>query len=74
MANTATLADLKLVLSTPVRIKTKRRGYGKAEVDFVSARMKFIDRTTSGNLGRHRRGGAPATRGSQARQPGPRRA
>jgi hypothetical protein len=47
MANTATLADVKLVLSAPVRIKTKRSGYGKAEVDFVSARMKFIDRATS---------------------------
>ena len=43
-ANTALLADVKLVLSTPVRIQT---GYGKAEVDFVSARMKFIDRPTS---------------------------
>jgi hypothetical protein len=28
MANTATLADVKLVLSAPVRIKTKRSGYG----------------------------------------------
>jgi hypothetical protein len=46
-ANTATLADVKLVLSAPVRIQTKRSGYGKAEVDFVSARIKFIDRATS---------------------------
>jgi len=46
-ANTATLADVKLVLSAPVRIQTKRSGYGKAEVDFVSARMKFIERATS---------------------------
>jgi len=46
-ANTALLADVKLVLSAPVRIQTKRTGYGKAEVDFVSARMKFIDRPTS---------------------------
>jgi hypothetical protein len=43
----ATLADVKLVLSAPVRIQTKRSDYGKAEVDFVSARMKFIDRATS---------------------------
>jgi len=28
MANTATLADVKLVLSAPVRIKTKRSRYG----------------------------------------------
>jgi hypothetical protein len=28
MANTATLADVKPVLSAPVRIKTKRSGYG----------------------------------------------
>ena len=47
MANTATLADVKPVLSAPVRRKTKRSGYGKVEVDFVSARMKFIDRATS---------------------------
>ncbi len=46
-ANTATLADVKLVLSAPVRIQTRRSGYGKAEVDFVSARMKFIERATS---------------------------
>jgi hypothetical protein len=46
-ANTATLADVKLVLSAPIRIQTKRGGYGKAQVDFASARMKFIDRATS---------------------------
>jgi hypothetical protein len=46
-ADTATLADVKLVLSAPVRIQTKRSGYRKAEVAFLSARMKFIDRATS---------------------------
>jgi hypothetical protein len=45
-ANTATPADVKLVLSAPTRIQTKRGGYGKAQVDFASARMKFIDRAT----------------------------
>ena len=46
-ADTATLADVKLVLTAPRHVQTKRSGYGKAQVDFVSARMKFIDRTTS---------------------------
>ena len=45
--NTAMLVDVKLVLSAPVQVQTKRRGYQKAEIDFVSARMKFIDRATS---------------------------
>ncbi len=44
MANTTTLADVKLVLSAPVHIQTKRSGYGKARVAFVSARTKFMDR------------------------------
>ena len=44
---TATLADVKLVLSVPMRIQTKRSGYVKAQVDFASARRKFIDRATS---------------------------
>jgi len=43
----ATLADVKLVLLAPVLIQTKRSGYRKAEVAFLSARMKFIDRATS---------------------------
>jgi len=46
-ADTATLADVKLVLSAPVLIQTERSGYRKAEVAFLSARMKFIDRATS---------------------------
>src|SRR5438309_786777 len=46
-ADTATLADVKLVLTAPIHIQTKRSGYSKAQVDFVSARMKFIDRATS---------------------------
>jgi hypothetical protein len=41
---------------------SKRSGYGKAEVDFVSARMKFIDRATSATWDGNRRGGAPASR------------
>ena len=47
MANTATLADVKLVLSAPVHIQTKRSGYGKALVAFVSARTKFMDRAAA---------------------------
>jgi hypothetical protein len=43
----ATLADVKLVLSAPMHIKTKRSGYSNAQVAFVSARRKFIDRATS---------------------------
>jgi len=46
-ADTATLADVKLVLTAPLHIQTKRSGYSKAQVDFVSARLKFIDRATS---------------------------
>jgi hypothetical protein len=42
-ADTATLADVKLVLTAPLHIQTKRSGYSKAQVDFVSARMKVID-------------------------------
>jgi hypothetical protein len=55
----ATLADVKLVLSAPVLMQTKRSGYRKAEVAFLSARMKFIDRATSttwtGTVGAARR-------------------
>lgn len=43
----ATLSDVKLVLSAPTHIQTQRSGYGKAQVDFSSARLKFIDRATS---------------------------
>jgi hypothetical protein len=43
----ATLTDVKLVLSAPMRIKTKRSGYSKAQVAFVAARMKFLDHATS---------------------------
>jgi hypothetical protein len=46
--DTATLADVKLVLSAPMLgIQTKRSGYSKAQVAFVSARNKFMDRATS---------------------------
>jgi hypothetical protein len=44
---TATLVDVRLVLSAPMHIKTKRSGYTKAQVAFVSARTKFMDRATS---------------------------
>jgi hypothetical protein len=44
---TVTLADVKLVLSAPMHIKTKRNSYSKARVAFVSARMKFMERPTS---------------------------
>jgi hypothetical protein len=44
---TATLADVKLVLSAPMHLKTKRSGYSKAQIAFLSARMKFMDRATS---------------------------
>ena len=46
-ANTAMLADVKLVLSAPVQVQTKRSGYQKAEIEFVSARKTFIDRAMS---------------------------
>jgi hypothetical protein len=69
-ANTAMLAEVKLVLSAPVRVQTKRTGYRKAEVDFVSARMRFMDRATSttwtGTVETARRLHAEATRVSLA--------
>jgi hypothetical protein len=43
---TATLADVRLVLSTPLKTPTRRRGYQKAEVDFLSARGAFTARAT----------------------------
>jgi hypothetical protein len=43
----ATLADVKLVLSAPMDIKTKCRGYSKAQAAFVSARMTFMNRATA---------------------------
>jgi hypothetical protein len=69
--NTATLVDVKLVLSAPVHIQTKRSGYQKAEVDFLSARKKFMDRATSttwtGTVEAARRLHAEAKRVSRAR-------
>ena len=71
MANTATLADVKLVLSAPVHIQTKRSGYGTALVAFGSARTKFMDRATSttwtGTVEAARRLHAEAKRVSLAR-------
>ena len=47
-ADNAMLADVKLVLSAPMLgIHTRRSGYSKAQVAFVSARNKFMDRATS---------------------------
>jgi alpha-ketoglutarate-dependent taurine dioxygenase len=46
-ANTATLADVKLVLSAPKHIQTKRCGYSKALVTFGLAQTKFMDHATS---------------------------
>ena len=34
------------VNTAPMHIQTKPRGYGKAQADFASERMKFIDRAT----------------------------
>ena len=71
-ADTATLADVKLVLTAPLHVQTKRSGYGKAQVDFVSARMKFIDRTTSttwtGTVGAARRLHVEAKRAERDRE------
>jgi hypothetical protein len=70
-AGTVMLAEVKLVLSAPVRVQTKRTGYRKAEVDFVSARMRFMDRATSttwtGTVEAARRLHAEATRVRLAR-------
>jgi hypothetical protein len=44
---TATLADVKLVLSAPVHQQTKRKHYEKAEIAFLLAQQKFRDRATS---------------------------
>jgi hypothetical protein len=69
--NTATLVDVKLVLSAPVHTETKRSGYVKAQVKFASARMKFIDRATlttwTGTVEAARRLHAEAKRVSLAR-------
>jgi hypothetical protein len=71
-ADAATLTDVKLVLTAPVHMQTKRSGYSKAEVDFVSARMKFIDRATSttwtGAVGAARRLHAEAKRAERERE------
>lgn len=43
---TATLADVKLVLSAPIHQRTKRKHYEKAEVAFLLARQAFGDHAT----------------------------
>jgi len=43
---TATLADVKLVLSAPVNRQIKRKPYEKAEMAFVLARQKFKNHAT----------------------------
>jgi hypothetical protein len=67
----AKLADVKLVLSAPVRLQTKRSGYQKAVVAFFSARTKFTDSVTSttwtGTVEAARRLHAEATLVRQAR-------
>jgi hypothetical protein len=71
-ANTPLLTDVKLVLTAPLHIQTKRSGYSKAQVDFVSARMKFIDRATSttgtGTVDAARRLHAEAKRAERERE------
>ena len=44
---TATLADVKLVLSAPIHAQTKRKHYEKAEIAFLLAQQKFQGRATS---------------------------
>ena len=43
---TATLADVKLVLSTPTHLRTKRKHYQKAEMAFLQAKRAFLARAT----------------------------
>ena len=71
-ADSATLGDVKLVLTAPLHIQTKRSGYSKAQAEFVSARMKFIERATSttwtGTVGAARRLHAEAKRAERERE------
>jgi hypothetical protein len=67
-ADTATLADVKLVLTAPIHIQTKRSGYSKAQVDFVSGANEVHRSRDVDDLDGHRRGRASAARGSQARR------
>jgi hypothetical protein len=71
-ADTAALADVKLVLTAPLHIQTKRSGYSKAQVDFASARKKFTDGATSttwtGTVEAARRLHAEATRAERERE------
>jgi len=46
---TATLADVKLVLSAPVNRQIKRKPYEQAEMAFVLARQKFKNHATPVN-------------------------
>ena len=65
-ADTATLADVKLVLTVPLHIQTKRSGYS---ADRLRLGAKKVHRWRDvDNLDGHRRGGASAARGSQARR------
>jgi hypothetical protein len=44
---TATLTDVKLLLTAPVRLQTKRKAYREAEMAYVRARRAFTERATS---------------------------
>jgi hypothetical protein len=46
VAATATLADVKLVLSAPIRQRTKRKHYEKAEMAFLLAKQAFRNHAT----------------------------
>ena len=43
---TATLADVKLVLSAPIRQRIKRKHYEKAEMAFLLAKQAFRNHAT----------------------------
>ena len=44
---TATLADVKLVLTAPASDQTQGRSYEAAQVEFLTARQRFKDRATA---------------------------
>lgn len=70
---TATLADVKLVLSAPIHQRTKRKHYEKAEVAFLLARQAFRDHATPVTWAATVAAGSIARR-VQATQAGPGRA
>jgi hypothetical protein len=68
MANTATLADVKLVLSAPVHIQIKRSAYREGAGRVRLGANEVHGSRGGDDLDGHRRGRAPAARGSQARR------